>query len=362
MENEQLPPLNFDILHLICDHLTGVSDVLSFALTCSTLANPAFRRRLRMSPINLWDTASIDSFHRFVFADEAARARYIYGLTLPDPYYYGFGPDTPQFRATTDRLVAILRAAVHLEYIYFPTTVDLDPELAAAANMTSLREVRISFEVYSPWKLLGAFQSPLRSLCIEEGDIHDEGVTARFFHDRLANFAPTLEALELEFLDAQDISPSLVTTQFTAVRSLTIHSLLHFDQSTVEILLRLFPNLDNTLVLSNFDATRTEDAYPNWRELNKEAQKDHGWPRLDSVVCNAQLAFMVALQCPIRRLVVKVPQHHGKRYLAPALRLNCPQHLQIRVPFTDGLEELDELFPSTDGAVNLTHLILFVDF
>ncbi|KAM5538307.1 hypothetical protein V8D89_007909 [Ganoderma adspersum] len=114
-----------------------------------------------MSPINLWDAESIDSFHRFIFADETARARYIHGLKLPDPYYYGhgFGPGNPHFQTLSDCLVAILRAAVYLEYIYFPTTVDLNPELAAAANMTSLRE------------------SPLRSLCIEEGDIHDEGVT-----------------------------------------------------------------------------------------------------------------------------------------------------------------------------------------
>ncbi|KAM5538324.1 hypothetical protein V8D89_007926 [Ganoderma adspersum] len=68
----------------------------------------------------------------------------------------------------------------------------------------------------------------------------------------------------------------------------------------------------------------------------------------------------MALQCPIRRMDVRVSRHHGKQYLAPALRNNYPQHLRCAIPFNDGLGDLDELFPS-EGADTLTHLIMWAD-
>ena len=56
------PRLNFDTLRLICNSLTNVSDVLSFALTCSTLKNDAFQRRLQMAPIILSNPEAVDKF------------------------------------------------------------------------------------------------------------------------------------------------------------------------------------------------------------------------------------------------------------------------------------------------------------
>ena len=348
------PRLNFDILHLVCNRLADVSDVLSFALTCSTLTKHALRRRLRMSPVNLWNGELVNNFHRFIFADEAARAPCIYGIGLPDLLDISFIEE--------DRLVTILQAAVHLEYLHFPTAVDFDPLLAAAANITSLHELHIGFDrcFGPPWELLSIFRSPLRSLRIDKGDPADAGVSVKLLHNHLANFAPTLEVLELQDLDL-DISPSFVTTQFTTVRSLITHTISDFNQVTVEMLLRLFPNLDNILILDTSNRINTDDPDTNLREWSKEAQKAHTWPGLDRVVCDARWAFLMALRCPIRRMDITVPQFHGKRYLGPTLRYNCPRLLHLRSSFTDGLGDLDDLFPS-EGADNLTHLVLFADF
>ncbi|PIL31128.1 hypothetical protein GSI_05824 [Ganoderma sinense ZZ0214-1] len=322
----------------------------------------AIRRRLKMSPIILGSDELVDSFYNFIFADEDARAPYIYGLILPDPYEYASKECDLTCQITNDRIVAILQAAVHLEYLLFPTIFDFDLVLSAAASMSSLRDLHIVFDLYwdSPWNLLTPFQSPLKSLRIDKGDTDDPEFSARLFHDHLANFAPTLEILELQDLNL-DISASFVTTQFTAVRSLTIHSFSNFNQLTMGILVRLFPNLDDTLVLGTLKTVDTEDSYPNMREWNKEAQKTHAWSRVYRVVCDARSAFLMALQCPIRRMDMTFPRSHGKRYLAPTLRLNCPRLLHFRSTFNDGVEDLDGLFPS-EGTDNLTHLVMFAEF
>ena len=83
------PRLNFDVLRLVCNDLTEVSDVLSFALTCSTLRKCALQRRLRMSPVVLTIPSSLAMFHKFIFADPTSRAPYLYGLLVsPDLYHY----------------------------------------------------------------------------------------------------------------------------------------------------------------------------------------------------------------------------------------------------------------------------------
>ena len=77
---------DFDILRAVCNYLGNASDVLSFALTCSSLTEDAFRKRLSMSPVTLSTAASVRIFYTFIFSNEPARAPCIYGLRLLVPF------------------------------------------------------------------------------------------------------------------------------------------------------------------------------------------------------------------------------------------------------------------------------------
>ncbi|KAM5538322.1 hypothetical protein V8D89_007924 [Ganoderma adspersum] len=321
-----------------------------------------------MSPINLSNVKSVDSFHRFIFADEAARAPYIYGLKLPDPHLYGFGAEDPLFQAMNHRLVAILQAAAHLEYLYIPTTTLLDPVLTAAARMTSLLDLHIVLDGdrESSVRLLGTFRSPLRSLRIDKGIRPDKNRTSmKLLHDSLANFAPTLEVLELP--DANfDISPSLVTTQFIAMRPFTTRFVNNFEQFMVETLLRLFPNLDNTLALGFLNqayADSMEHDYAHERNVSNDAQMTRPWSGLRRLACDAELAFLMSLGCRFHRLDIRTLEFYDRRFIAPILRRSCPQLLQLSITsrFGDQWDNLDGLFPR-EGSDPLTHLVLFADF
>ncbi|KAM5538310.1 hypothetical protein V8D89_007912 [Ganoderma adspersum] len=280
-----------------------------------------------MSPVYLSAGKLVDIFHAFIFADQAGRAPHIYGLELPDLLSYHVEEDDPRFRTINDRLVAVLRAAVHLEYLSLPTTVNIDPVLTTAASLTTIRELRMVFgsSTESSWKVLTSFQSPLRSLRIDDGD----GVHADFLesslHDHLSHLSPTLEALQLhEFV--HDLP--FATTQFTAVRSLEIRTFADFNG--LGVLLRLFPNLDKTLKIEAYTSDMDNSTLQLW---SKHAQKTRAWSRLDHVVCNAETAFMMALQCPIRRM--DIPTGDGGFY---------------------------GLFPSAGAArENLTHLFIFAE-
>ena len=356
------PLLNFDVLHLICNNLTKVSDVLSFALTCSALRKGALQRRLSMSPVALSSPDSVERFHRFIFADPTSRAPHLYGLSISPEFYYA----EHEYQSCTNHLAAILDAAAHLEYLSVSTAIGLSV-CATIAKMTTIRELAM----FSDWgtliqhepealnSLLAALRSPLQHLLIV--DYRMGKISAGFLHDHLSHLAPTLESLVLgdsEF--SFNISPSLVTTPFTALRSLEISAPYQSDFYRMDVLLRLFPNLDDTLILKGFMSSTHE--YPTFRAQSMEAQKDRTWPGLDRVTFSATLAFVLALRCPIRYMCIDNPIVRDMRYLSPVLRYNCPQQLLLPIALfaRHHLQYFDELFP-LEAAETLTHLVLFFE-
>ena len=366
------PRLNFDTLRLICNSLTNVSDVLSFALTCSTLKNDAFQRRLQMAPIILSNPEAVNKFFNFIFVDATARAPHIYGLKLPDlPYttervisllhgvelpdpHHNVEADNSPPHPINDRLVALLEGAIHLKYLSLSTTVLEGPLLATVAKVSTLRELFLCGRYHrGPFlKLLTSLRAPLRHLHIEEYITGD--ITAGFLHSSLSHFAPTLEILELTDFPL-DISPSSVTIQFPAMRSLKAELVYGFEG--LGLLLHLFPNLDDTLVIKALAAN--DNDFPDFRQRSREAQRAHTWPSLDRVVCSAKGAFLLALQCPIRRMDLEGPisRQEDKQYLVEVLRHNSPRRLSFRLEVFRGLDTLDGLFPA-EGADTLTHLVL----
>ena len=78
----EAPQLNIDVLTIVCEFLTDVSDLLSVSLTCSSINVVAVRWLLRTRQVHLKSGASICRFHSFLFADAPARAPYVHALDI----------------------------------------------------------------------------------------------------------------------------------------------------------------------------------------------------------------------------------------------------------------------------------------
>ncbi|PIL31121.1 hypothetical protein GSI_05817 [Ganoderma sinense ZZ0214-1] len=355
------PRLNLDILRLVCDCLTDVPDVLSFAITCSALTEDALRRRLRMAPVDLADAKMIDSFYTFIFSNQPSRAPYIYGLTILSSEHYLPFTHRSDFEMISSRLVGILEAAVHIQYLDFNTSIG-NAVFDAVVKLTTVHELRILNDVlvFQEPLLVGlpTFRSPLRSLHITGNEPIGGAIPASFLHNCLSHLAPTLELLDLDDFPI-DVLPSSVTTQFTAVRSLKFRTSFAPDCDLLGVLLQLFPNLDNTLELS-LPIYMEDDHAHAFHDRCEEAQRRHCWSRLDRLVCNAGIAYLLALRCPIRRMDLEVRLPGATSHLAETLRRHCPPRLHVRISLYSGFGALDGLFPP-EAADRLTHLVLFTD-
>ncbi|KAI1789258.1 hypothetical protein LXA43DRAFT_1021944 [Ganoderma leucocontextum] len=74
--------LNVDVVAVVCEFLPDVSDVLSLALTCSSVHLVAVSWLLRMRPVYLISGPSIRRFHSFLVADAPTRAPHVRALHI----------------------------------------------------------------------------------------------------------------------------------------------------------------------------------------------------------------------------------------------------------------------------------------
>ncbi|KAM5535283.1 hypothetical protein V8D89_011089 [Ganoderma adspersum] len=356
------PCLNFDVLRHVCNFLTDVSDALTFSLTCSALRKGALQRRLWISPVVLSNSLSVDMFHSFISRDSAALAPYIYGLKLAS-FYYNVENEDVRLRAETAvrHIVALLESATRIQSLHLQIAAG-DRVLTVVAKLATLRELIVLSGGYDGAKLhqfLSTLQSPLRRLRIEAAEPDD--FHASFLHGSLAHLAPTLEVLELEDFPL-DLSSSSVTTPFTAMRTLKTKAISF--ASRLDVLWWLFPGLD-TLIVDHLAKRFVEDNYQAARERNREAQKTCSWSSLDHVVCEADTVYLMALECPIRRMDVTVSEGRPLLRLTETLRHTCPKQLRLSLSFDYGLRAVDELFPSdlfpSELGEKLMHLVVFAD-
>ncbi|TBU48282.1 hypothetical protein BD309DRAFT_950064 [Dichomitus squalens] len=348
--HDQQPRLNFDVLRMVCNCLTDVSDVLSFGTTCTALRKGALQRRLRMSPFILSSSMSVDRLHSLLFADEAARAPFLYGVACPVFHFYS--------QDVLIRFAAILKAATNLKSLYVPARTG-NPIITAICDLTTLRELHVLASVGddSLRTILKNLRSPLRYLHVEGYELGT--FSAKFLHNELSHLGQTLEALKLDDFPL-DIPASSVKTRFTSVRSLEADEIdISSDLGQLDVLLELFPNLDTTFALGPPGPTIPVPEVERRRQRNMETQKTRTWPRLDRLVCDARMAYILALRCPIRLMTIDTTNvFDGRRYLAESLRYNAPQQLHFSLELNDGLALLDWLFPP-EAAVKLTRLVMF---
>ena len=367
------PLLNIDVLAIACEFLTDVSDVLSMALTSSSVHPIAIRWLLHMCPVYLRSGPSICRFHFFLFADEPARAPHIRALHIDLRW-----PVPAQSRdEICSLLIHILEPCEHLERLTIAFQQESLPIIAepsflhAMTAIPSLKSFSVRSASFDGIMLLPHFRTPLCMI-----GIHTQYATVGTrCPATLKEFLPcavvnTLENLELdrfaiEPLDAQtpdDVPiPSVFSmAPYPAMRSLSVDSFR--GMPLLAHLQHLFPALDGTLHINQFhmwyrisEHVAVEIRARNQRSQDSDGGASRPWQKLDRVVCEAPMFYVLGLRCPIGLAMIHCGSVENYRYAAVALRENPVPRLKLTLYHELGMFE--GLF-SPELAGRLTHLTL----
>ncbi|PIL29924.1 hypothetical protein GSI_07834 [Ganoderma sinense ZZ0214-1] len=385
------PTLNVDVLAIVCEFLTDVPDILAFSLTCSALRPVANRWLLSMKPIYFADGVSVRRFHSFLFADLPARALHVRALDIISP------PPRPPLRPTlpgdSSLLREILISCPHLERVAIflqdgSHRCTDDPRVTdAIAGIQSLCSLSILGTSVHALDLLRQVRAPLHELNIgfsnDQIDFWSPAALEMFVPRHLppileklelCNFVTDLDDPQLQnlFGIVSSSQPYRSMTTYPLVRS--IRSIFLLQRPLLDHLQHFFPALDGTLSIGLLDASVPEDTYPAVRALNQLAQEGGQgpssgsrprpmWKKLDRVVCDPQMFYVLGLRCPIRLVMLDYcsPLALARRCVEPALRENPVPRLKISFALTEGRDVLDGLF-SPELARVLTHLTLVLEF
>ncbi|PIL30086.1 hypothetical protein GSI_07772 [Ganoderma sinense ZZ0214-1] len=365
--------LNVDVLAIVCEFLTDVPDILAFSLTCSALRLVANRWLLSMKPIYLADGVSVRRFHSFLFADVPARAPHIRELDIINP------PPRPPLRPTLPGDSSLLReiliscprlerVAVFLQDGSHRCTDD--PRVTdAIAGIQSLRSLSILGTSVYALDLLRQVRAPLRKLNIDflndQLDFWSPAALEMFLPRHLP---PILEKLELynfitDLDDPQLQNHPRIVSSSQPYRSMTTYPLVRslyavclFQRPLLDHLQHFFPALDGTLSLGILGASPQP-------QLRRSSHSRPVWKKLDRVICDPPMFYVLGLRCPIRLVMLDFcsPLAMVRRCVEPALREHPVPRLKITFAMTEGRDVLDGLF-SPEVARALTHLTLVLEF
>ena len=365
------PPLNPDVLAIVCEFLRDVSDVLSMALTCSSVHAISVAQILRMRAVYLKSGPPIRRFHSFL-ANAPARARHVRAIDID--------LREPQ-RGSDDCsvLLDILASCTRLEHLTLAfgsasLKVIADPRfLQAIAAIPSLRSLSLrsmSVDVLSIFPHIGTSIRRLKIACTHVDassrfPIVLEQSLPRVVAQSLETFSLDKFAVDLHGdiqTPASLLMPSIFNTRpYPGVRSFSVKSLK--GRPLLDHLQHLFPALDGTLILGFLDIQVHEETYSYIRTANQRSQEDHGlesssgtWKKLDRLICGASMLYVLGLRCPIRLIVMEYNVvDEDVRYIADALQENPVPRLHLSVSHNFGA--FDRLFPP-NLAQTLTHLTL----
>ncbi|PIL30068.1 hypothetical protein GSI_07789 [Ganoderma sinense ZZ0214-1] len=369
----ETPKLNVDVLTVVCEFLTEVSDILSVSLTCSSVHVVALRWLLLTRPVYLKSGPPILRFHAFLFADAPARVPYVRVLDIDLMWPKSEADDATPLHNIFAACRGIQSLTVAFQDRASPIVAD--PHfLRAISAIPSLRSFTVRSQSLDALPILPRLCSPVRKL-----GIHSSNLSATTRHPSfLERYLPravtrTLEELELDQLTvelddnmqafANVVLPSVLeVAPYPAVRSLTVDSLK--GRPLLGLLQHLFPALDGTLDLGRLDAQlRGEEVHTAMRAANRISQErdvdglSRAWKKLDRIVCDAPMLYALGLRCPIRLAMVEfgLVRQHG-RYATDALRENPVPRLKLSTTHDLG-PAFGELF-SPELAGTLTHLTL----
>ena len=323
-----VPELNEDVLTVVCDFLTDVSDVLAVSLTCSPFRPIAIRRLLSIHHIYLNWCSSIRRFHTCLFADAPARAAYIDALEVDidiDIEVDGgtFSSIVPQ-PSDVSLFIDIITSCKRLEHVSFACAssshrLNEDQSIIeAVASVPSLRSLSFSSNSVDALSFVRKVSAPLRELhfwCYFADKLPDnpDGEFNWYpvvFQDSLLHLAQSLEVLGFhrlivdpnKFQELQNanvpVPPFSSWMQYPAMRSLSVNHLR--GRLLLEPLQHLFPALDGTFSLDHIRGPYPEDVLSGMRVANQRAQKNAGaWRKLDRVICPAAAFYILGLRCPV---------------------------------------------------------------
>ena len=366
--------LNVDILAIVSEFLTDVPDVRAFALIDPSFHRIAIRRLLSMRPVSLTGGDSIRNFHACLFADPSARTPHVRALDIENKPKLRLPPAQP---GDSPLLIDILTSCPNLQQISVsfpgdPDRLTFDPRVVhAIASLPRLSSLHIYTERVDTFAVLREIRAPLRILTLY-GDTDDASIWhPAALETFVSPLAPTLEKLELDHLvvDADEIRermdtsiPSVFTmTPYSAVRSL--HVSRFPGVPLLDHLQYLFPALDRTLSIRDTIPKVRGTEYTAIRTANQRAQessRNPPWRKLDRLICDPRMMYMLGLRCPIRHAILHPfsinpigPYALEALSENPVPRLTLTlQHRRPRYAF-DGM-----ISPELAGA--LTHLTLCV--
>ena len=370
--------LNVDVLSIVCDFLTAAADILSFALTCSSLRPVANKRLLDSRTIGLTDSKAIRDFHSFLFADADARTPHVRALRLDlelDLDSQRGASRTTHQPDPLSTLIDILTSCPHLEHIelfiadWYSGAED-SRVIDTIATIPSLRSLSVYGSARQALTLLRETCAPLRM-----AGIHFRNLPGECWHPAalestlsLTRLAPTLEDLKIAYfmVDREGIqallnisTPSVFEmAQYPGVRSLAIACFMR--EPRLDHLQHLFPALAGTLSLGKLDTSLPRNSYARIRAANQRVQQDapsRAWKKLDRVrVCDGPMFYVLGLLCPVRLVILEYPSSHTElHYAREALRENPVSRLKLSSTFTPQVHILDKLL-SPELARALTHL------
>ena len=381
--------LNVDVLAIACEFLTDVSDILSFAHTCSILRPVAIRWLLSMKPIDLKDGTSVRRFHSFLFADPPARTPHLRALSIA--FLSRTIRPLPTFPGDSSLLKDILTSCPHLDDVSIflqdgSHGCTDDPQvIEAIVSIQGLRSLSIYGWSIRAFDLLRGLRAPIRMLHIgfqnTEIDFWSPGALEMLLPRSLM---PTLEKLRLcnfvtDLYDTQvdtpipgkppvPSRPYLDMPTYPAIRSLHLNFVLR--RPLLDHLQHFFPALDGTLSLGFLDTTLPDgDAHYELRAVNQRAQetvqggnsRSRAWQKLDKLICDPRMFFVLGLRCPIRFLVLDNGSAFTKWFAAIGLRANPVPRLKLSFYLNEGSDVLDGLFTPELARV-LTHLTVCLLF
>lgn len=229
------------------------ADVLSMSLTCSTIRLVAIKRLVGMYPVALKDTEFICRFHTFVFSNTSSQLlQHIRALVID------INPQDHKEKHMSSEVVQwlldLLSQAANLQSlgINCPSLkfAENDQILDTIKNMTTLKELHIQGGQRANMleDIVQGSQSPLEVL--HAGLSYETCVDNAFIDKLLAQYATTLRILNIQVWKSHFIEKTL---QYPAIRSISLSNLAGFP--SMDVLLHMFPALDDTLDIGTLDET-----------------------------------------------------------------------------------------------------------